>query len=642
MTIGTQSRKRILLLYPKVPDATYWSFSFVLNLINKRAVQPPLGLLTVAGLLPKSYELRLKDLNIELCSDDDIRWADAVFISAMIVQKDSFAQCIKQANNLNVPVVAGGSYPTTNFAEINGVNYYVLGEAEDILPFFIRDWEAGKAKKVYARPTRESETKDILEYFGSDADVVTADDAACLDDCLLPRFDLLDLAAYRAMAIQTSRGCPHGCEFCGIWRRFGRKMRYKGITNVIDELTALYNLGWRGSLFIVDDNFVGNSAQVKQLLKAIAEWQEERHYPFELSTEASINLADDDELLLLMQRSGFDMVFVGLETPEEESLREAGKNINTSGCIDDKVRRIQEAGIIVSSGFIMGFDHDPEDISDRMIKYIHDLGIPVAMVGLLQAIPDTDLYDRLEQEGRLVHSTDGNNTHDFSLNFTPLRPPEDLISDYKKVLQAIYPTDLKAYFLRCIKLRQRWKAAVITNSAVQWQDIKCFLRYMTGSLFTEYAWNSICFLVGTLWYKPKFFPSAVSLAIQGHHFQEITRLALRLEDLKQSYAELVNQFVDRILLEHKNLLQDFAILVQDGSYTLKSRADATLYTIEKYRQSIQHDALCLAKQLPDNGSQATLDVYDGLCKKLSRSLSDFQNNIYRYFDLYDGGTQPNK
>ena len=640
MAVDIKSHKRILLLYPEVPRTTYWSFSFALHIINKRAVQPPLGLLTVAGLIPESYELRLRDLNIESCSDEDIRWADVIFVSAMIVQKESFKQCVKKANHFDVPVVAGGPYPTTNFSEIHGVAHFVLGEAEDILPFLLSDLEAGLAKKVYARPTRADETKKILDYFGSDADVITATAAVCLDDSPLPRFDMLDLDAYRAMAIQTSRGCPHGCEFCGIWRRFGRKMRYKSITSVIAELNSLYNLGWRGSVFIVDDNFVGNSTQVKHLLKAISEWQKQRNYPFELSTEASINLADDNELLLLMQMSGFDMVFVGLETPAEENLREAGKGVNISGCMGDKVRRIQDAGIIVSSGFIMGFDHDPEDIAERMIKYIHDLGIPMAMVGLLQAIPDTDLYDRLKNEGRLVRSSDGNNTHEFSLSFMPRRPAEKLISDYKKVLQVLYPVDLKSYFQRCVRLRHSWKATNFTTAAICWQEVKCFLRYFTGSLFTAYAWNSVCFLTGTLFKKPNFFPSAVSLAIQGHHFREITHIALRLEDLKQSYAELANQFVDRIRFEHKKLSQDFSILVQDGNDSFIKRTDAALCTIDKYRQSIQHDAFCRAKKLSGSSRQAALDIYVGLCNKLSQTLSDFQSNITTSFALYYDDTMP--
>ena len=282
------SPRRILLLYPQTPDTTYWSYSHALHLLGKRALLPPLGLLTIAGLLPPEDEVRLRDLNIESCTDEDLQWADAVFVSAMIAQKRSLAQCIERANRMGVPVVAGGAYPTTCYAELPGVDHFVLGEAEVAFPVFLRDWTRGRAKRAYARTVDAKDAARIREHFGAHADAETVDERVRLDDSPMPRFELLDLDAYESMSIQTSRGCPHGCEFCDIWRRFGRRSRYKSIPRVLAELTELYRLGWRRSVFVVDDNFVGNPAKAKALLEGIADWQRARNHPFDYSTEAAL------------------------------------------------------------------------------------------------------------------------------------------------------------------------------------------------------------------------------------------------------------------------------------------------------------------------------------------------------------------
>ncbi len=448
ISTATPVGKKMLLLYPRSPSTTYWSYSYALSLLGKRALQPPLGLLTIAGMFRKTDSLRLIDLNIESCSDEDMLWADAVFVSAMIAQKDSLAVCIAQAKRLGIPVIAGGPYPTTSYDKIADVDHFILGEAEIAFPVFLRDWAHGKAKRVYARSANPEETARLLHDFADDADVQTVKSRVCLDDSPMPRFDLLDFDAYKTMSVQISRGCPHGCEFCDIWQRFGRKMRYKSIPRILEELSELYRLGWRDSVFIVDDNFVGTPAKTRHILSAMIGWQKEKRYPFSFSTEASLSLADDAELLRILAEVRCEMVFLGLETPVEESLKEAGKFVNTAGSMSERVRRIQAAGIVVTSGFILGFDSEPADIADRMNACIYDMGIPVAMVGLLQALPGTALHQRLKREGRLVQDSDGNNTHEFSLCFKSRRPAEDLISDYKKVLQALYPKNLKSYFAR--------------------------------------------------------------------------------------------------------------------------------------------------------------------------------------------------
>lgn len=443
----------------------------------------------------------------------------------------------------------------------------------------------------------------------------------------MPRFDLLDLSAYRSMAIQTSRGCPHGCEFCDIWRRFGRRPRYKSIPRVLAELTELHRLGWRSSIFVVDDNFVGNPKQANALLKSIADWQHERNHPFDFSTEAALTLADDEALLSQMAASGFDMVFIGLESPNEESLRETHKSVNVSGQMNRCVRRIQEAGIQVTAGFILGFDHDPDDIADQMIDFINELSIPVAMVGLLMALPETDLHERLEREGRLRQAADGNNTHEFSLNFTPQRPEADLIADYKRVLQALYPEDLKSYFDRCAGLRERWIPVRQKKRAIRWFEVVWLLRYVFRSIFTIYAWNSTRFLLKTLWSEPRFFPTAVSLGIQGHHFREITRLAFRLDELKQTYAALIKRYVARFQRERKAFQVYADDGINEGRAALSRHANAVLTAAERYRTALLDIAQDHLKRLSRKGEKEARPIYDSFRHELDRVADALRQTV---------------
>ncbi|MHC4884708.1 MAG: B12-binding domain-containing radical SAM protein [Planctomycetota bacterium] len=626
-------------MYPKIPDTTYWGFSHALNILGKRALLPPLGLLTVAAMLPAGDEVRLKDLNIESCSDDDLRWADAVFVSAMIVQKDSLAECIGRANALGIPVVAGGAYPTTSYAEIEGVSHFLLGETETIFPVFLRDWAQGRAKRVYARPIEAADTEAIRAHFGADADLETATERICLDDTPMPRFDLLDLGAYKSMAIQTSRGCPHGCEFCDIWRRFGKRMRYRSPEHILAELTTLYRLGWRSSVFLVDDNLVGNPTLAKRLLGSIASWQRAHQDPFDFCTEASLTLADDPELLRQMASAGCDMVFVGLETPAEESLQETRKFVNTTGCMGERVRRIQAAGIQVSSGFILGFDNDPDDIAERMIRCIHDLGVPVAMVGLLQAFPGTDLYDRLKREGRLQGPSDGNNTHEFALSFVPRRPAGDLIADYKRVLQSLYSNTLKSYFARCAILRAHWHPPRAKSKRVRAEVVGWLVRYLVTSVFHPYLWNSLRFLLTTLWRKPRFFPIAASLAVQGHHFRAITRLAFSLDALQQTYAELANAYLAHLTEERERFLVEIRVALRDGQEDLNAHGDAVLRKIEAYRQSILDEACHATQAMSRAGRAHAQRIYGSLSDRVDRATNAFRRRVEREWnEAVQGGS----
>ncbi|HEX4951493.1 MAG TPA: radical SAM protein, partial [Blastocatellia bacterium] len=377
---------KVLLVYPEFPD-TYWSFRHALSFEGKKSAFPPLGLLTIAAMLPQSWERRLVDMNVGPLKAYDLEWADLVFASAMIVQKDSLHQVVRLCQAHHKPIAVGGPYITTSSADLPEADYIFVGEAETTLPEFLRDLERGITKRIYQ-----------------------ADERPALALTPVPEFHLADLRQYSAMSIQYSRGCPFQCEFCDIIEIYGRKPRTKTNEQMLAELDALRAAGWRGMVLIVDDNFIGNKPNVKRLLPVLADWSEANQHPFSFITEASVNLADDEELLAGMQRARFRRVFLGIETPVADSLKEAQKYQNTRHSLLESVRRIQRYGMEVMAGFIVGFDHDPEDIFERQIRFIRESAIPLAMVGLLTALPDTQLWRRLQREGRLLAESSGNNT----------------------------------------------------------------------------------------------------------------------------------------------------------------------------------------------------------------------------------------
>ncbi len=366
---------KTLLVYPEIPP-TYWSLKYALPFIGKRAVFPPLGLMTVAAMLPDDFDVTLVDMNVEPLRESAIAGADLIITSSMIVQKDSLEKVIGLCKKHGKTVVAGGPYPTSMNAQIPGVDHFVLNEAEVTLPAFLEDYRNGCAKPVYSDTAKP------------DLSLTPA-----------PRFDLIRKSRYSTMALQYSRGCPHNCEFCDIIEMFGRVPRTKTPAQFLQEMDLLYEEGWRGSLFVVDDNFIGNRREVKKLLPEIASWQQERNYPFNLFTEATLVLAEDEQLMDQMVLAGFNMVFVGIETPDRETLAVTGKTQNLRGDMLQSVRAIQAKGMEVSAGFILGFDGDKDDIFDRQIRFIQDAAIPTAMVGVLTALPNTQLYRRLYGAG---------------------------------------------------------------------------------------------------------------------------------------------------------------------------------------------------------------------------------------------------
>ena len=329
---------KILLVYPEFPD-TYWSFRHALKLEGKRAAFPPLGLLTVSAMLPPDWERRLVDMNVETLWPDDIEWADMVFISAMIVQKDSLEEVVELCRSMAKKVVVGGPYVSTSSESVPDADHIFIGEAESTLPEFINDLELGIARKIYK-----------------------ADERPSLTGTPVPDFELIDMRQYSAMNVQYSRGCPFNCEFCDIIEIYGRVPRTKSNAQMLAELDALKATGWRGLVFIVDDNFIGNKKNVRLFMPDLVEWSRANNYPFSFITEASVNLAEDDSLLRQMEEAGFRRVFLGIETPVEESLKEAQKGQNTRRNLLESIRKIQSYGFEVMAGFIVGFDSDPEDI----------------------------------------------------------------------------------------------------------------------------------------------------------------------------------------------------------------------------------------------------------------------------------------
>ncbi|MEK7724912.1 MAG: B12-binding domain-containing radical SAM protein [Acidobacteriota bacterium] len=440
---------KILLVYPVFPE-TYWSFRHALSFVGKKAAFPPLGLLTVSAMLPENWERRLVDMNVESLTKSDIEWADMVFLSAMIVQQESLDEVVKLCKELGKPVAVGGPYVSTSADLVPEADFIFIGEAETTLPEFIADLSVGSPKRIYQATERPS----IL---------LTP----------LPDFHLIDLNRYTSMNVQFSRGCPFSCEFCDIIEIYGRVPRTKTNEQMLAEMEALRMAGWRGTVFIVDDNFIGNKREVRKFLPELIKWSERHNFPFSFLTEASVNLAEDNALLELMQYAHFHRVFLGIETPIAESLKEANKSQNTKRDLLESVKKIQSYGIEVMAGFIIGFDNDPEDIFERQINFIRESAIPLAMVGLLTALPDTQLWKRLEREGRLVHESSGNNT-DCSLNFVPKMDRERLVEGYKAVLRNIYSP--QEFYQRALDCLSR-----VRNNAVELQRVN-FIR-VTKSFF---------------------------------------------------------------------------------------------------------------------------------------------------------------
>jgi radical SAM superfamily enzyme YgiQ (UPF0313 family) len=412
----------VLLIYPRFPQS-FWSYDSLVRMMGRRAVMPPLGLITIAALLPPSWQVRLVDCNVRSLLEADWEWCNLVILSAMLVQKDDFNVLIREAKQRGKQVAVGGPYPTSvpDEALDAGADYLVLDEGEMTIPQFVTAIEQQIPQGIF----RSTVKPDISQT-------------------PIPRYDLLELDAYYAMCVQFSRGCPFMCEFCDITSLYGRVSRTKTPSQMLAELDCLYRLGWRGQVFMVDDNFIGNKRRVEELLLALIPWMQTRGYPFRFFTEASLNLAQENKLLDLMVEAGFWSVFLGIETPDTESLVLTKKFQNTRHPLEEACRTINQAGLEIMAGFIVGFDAEKIGAGERIRAFVEATAIPRAMVGLLEALPHTDLWKRLEAEGRLVGMPQGEQSH--LMNFVPARPLAQVAAEYLRVLWELY--EPKEYLLR--------------------------------------------------------------------------------------------------------------------------------------------------------------------------------------------------
>ncbi|MFH1690703.1 MAG: DUF4070 domain-containing protein [Candidatus Eisenbacteria bacterium] len=481
-----------LLIYPRFPD-TFWGFKHALKLVRKKASSPPLGLLTVAAMLPDNWELRLVDVNIQVLTSDDIAWADCALVSAMVVQRDSARQIISRCKQGGLAVIAGGPLFSSEHAEFEEVDHFVLNEAELTLRPFLEDFARGDARRVYS----SSEFADM-------------------SDTPAPRWDLVRSRDYASRDIQYSRGCPHDCDFCSVTQLFGHRPRTKSIEQVVEELDGLYDLGWRGTVGFVDDNLIGNRKKLRtELLPALIEWRAGK-WGMSFSTQVTVNLADDDKLMDLMVRAGFDTVFVGIESVDEASLAECNKRQNERRDLLNDVRRIQRAGMQVQGGFIVGFDHDTPKIFERLAAFIQESGIATAMVGMLQAPAGTRLYERLRGEGRIRSDMSGDNANGTT-NIVPTMGVKPLEQGYRRMMTDLYSPGV--YYARLRTFLREYKPKAAKTRLRGWH-IMAFLRslYYLGVVGNErFRYQGL--LIWTLFRNPRAFPTAIVLAISGYHLR---------------------------------------------------------------------------------------------------------------------------
>lgn len=489
---------RALLVAPQFPD-TFWSFQHALRFVRKRASFPPLGLLTMAGLLPEGWELRLVDTNVRPLKEADLEWADSVWIGGMTVQKTSALEILDRCLLAGKTTVVGGPMATCEPELFDHADHLVLNEAEVTLPRFLDDLAAGAARHVYADPAKP------------DLSLTPA-----------PRWDLAEMKRYASMSVQFSRGCPYDCDFCNVTALFGKRPRTKEPEQVIAELDGLYTAGWRGPIFFVDDNLIGNRKEVRRLLPRIADWRQGKE-PTPLYTEATINLADDEDLQHAMVEAGFDTIFVGIETPDEEALGECRKTQNLQRDLVADVRKLHNAGLQVQAGFIVGFDSDTPTIFQRQIDFIQNSGIVTAMVGLLQAPVGTRLYESLKEQGRLLSGMSGDNV-DGTTNVLTKMPADALRAGYVSIMTSIYSPE--AYYQRVKRFLSDYHAPRV-RTRIRWPQLAAFGRSVWRLGFLNRGRFQYWRLLGwTLMRRPQHFSLAVRLWIYGHHFREVCRRRL--------------------------------------------------------------------------------------------------------------------
>ena len=538
----------VLLVYPKFP-VSFWGGEFTREMTRKKANMPPLGLLTVAALFPRDkYRLHLIDMNVEPLRPQDLNGIDMVCTSTMVVQQESLQDVITLCADRNVPIVAGGPHPTSFHDSIPGVSHFLLGEVEGYFQHFLSDWERGLAKPVY-QP----------EYYPDNPMTWRT-----LEKVPLPRYDLINPKNYQTMCLQFSRGCPFDCEFCDITVLYGRVPRTKTNAQVIAEMDLLYKVGWRGNIFFVDDNFIGNKKRVREVLPEIIVWQQAHSYPFALNTEASLNLAKIEGLPELMVQAGYDMVFTGIESISLRALKQTSKVQNIDKDDPDfllhAVKKLQSVGLEVTAGFINGLDGDnDEDTFDRQIAFIQQAGIATAMTGLLTVMRTTRLYHRMQEEQRLLGESSGNNVS-ISLNYIPEMPANMLIAGYKRVIGSLYDKHLKNYFDRAFTMIKRLQPHPYLKRELHWTDLRAISLSLLKQTFSAHGKNYLVFLLKVVLRRPHHLATAVSAAVKGYHFRKITRNMLQVHSfdlfLEQEKEKLL-VFLDNLVNPTRHDLQQF-------------------------------------------------------------------------------------
>lgn len=493
----------ILLIYPRYPD-TFWSFKHAMRFISKKAAIPPLGLITMSAMLPQSWKKRLVDMNTKELTTMDLIWADYAFISAMYVQKESVSYIIEKCKQHNLKIVAGGPLFTQEYNNYPQIDHFVLNEAEITLAPFVSDLQNGKI------PQRIYNTEEYA-------------DIRCTP---VPDYNLLALKDYVSVGLQVTRGCPFACDFCEITSLLGHKVRMKTTEQVLEELDTIYKLNWRGTVSVVDDNFIGNRNEIKfSLLPALKNWMRQHNYPFKFTSQVSINLADDEELLALMVEAGFCSAFIGIETPDEISLKDCNKVQNRNRDMLESVKKIQVAGLDVSAGFIVGFDSDTPTVFQRQTDFIQQSGIVSAMVGLLNAPKHTKLYKRLEAENRLTVEATGSNT-DYSMNFVPAMDMNVLLKGYRSIIKDIYA--VKPYYQRLRKFLQNYQPRQNVSRKIKFAGLLAFMKTMIiiGIINrgrSEY-WR---ILIWTLFNRPSLFMDSMTYVVYGYHYRKVYGLESR-------------------------------------------------------------------------------------------------------------------
>ncbi|WRH68318.1 MAG: DUF4070 domain-containing protein [Planktothrix sp. GU0601_MAG3] len=505
---------KTLLIYPQFPP-TFWSYEKILELVDRKVLLPPLGLITVAAILPQTWEFKLVDRNITAVTQAEWDWAELVILSGMIVQKVDFIDQIKEAKRRGKLVAVGGPYPTSVPHEIedSGADFLILDEGEITLPMFVEAIEKGETSGVFRTEEKPSVTSTPI-----------------------PRYDLLELDAYDSMSVQFSRGCPFQCEFCDIIVLYGRKPRTKTPEQLLKELDYLYELGWRRSIFMVDDNFIGNKRNVKLLLKALKVWQADHQYPFRFNTEASVDLADDGELMDSMVECNFDAVFLGIETPDTSSLQMTKKYQNNRSPLLEAVDKIIRAGLRPMAGFILGFDGEKPGAGSRIIEFVEQSAIPTALFSMLQALPNTALWHRLEKEGRLINPKKFDINQTTLINFVPTRPVEEIAEEYIETFWQLYdPERYLARTYRCF-LKLGAPKCHPPGKFPSWIDLKALATVIwRQGIKRQTRWKFWGYLLSIIKHNPAVCGQYLTLCAHNEHFLEYRQIVKT--EIEQQLAE---------------------------------------------------------------------------------------------------------